>query len=144
MVDARLPDGSRVNAVIHPLAIGGPFLTIRKFSKDPLQVEDLITNLTITPALARFIEACVVGRLNVIVSGGTDTGKTTLLNVLSSFVPDDERIVTIEDSKELQLRQEHVASLEARPPNIEGRGEITHPRPRAQLPAYAPRPDHRR
>jgi len=125
MVDARLPDGSRVNAVIHPLAIGGPFLTIRKFSKDPLQVEDLITNLTLTPPLARFIEACVVGRLNVIVSGGTDAGKTTLLNVLSSFVPADERIVTIEDSKELQLRQEHVASLEARPPNIEGRGEIT-------------------
>ncbi|HUY23473.1 MAG TPA: CpaF family protein [Acidimicrobiales bacterium] len=125
MVDARLPDGSRVNAVIHPLAIGGPFLTIRKFSKDPLQVEDLITNMTLTPALARFIEACVVGRLNIIVSGGTDAGKTTLLNVLSSFVPTDERIVTIEDSKELQLRQEHVASLEARPPNIEGRGEIT-------------------
>jgi len=125
MVDARLPDGSRVNAVIHPLAYGGPFLTIRKFSKDPLQVEDLISNLTITAALARFIEACVVGRLNIIVSGGTDTGKTTLLNVLSSFVPNDERIVTIEDSKELQLRQEHVASLESRPPNIEGRGEIT-------------------
>jgi len=124
MVDARLPDGSRVNAVIHPLAIGGPFLTIRKFSKDPLQVEDLVTNMTLSPALARFIEACVVGRLNVIVSGGTDAGKTTLLNVLSSFVPSDERIVTIEDSKELQLRQEHVASLEARPPNIEGRGEI--------------------
>jgi len=125
MVDARLPDGSRVNAVIHPLAIGGPFLTIRKFSKDPLQVEDLIANLTLTPPLARFVEACVVGRLNIIVSGGTDAGKTTLLNVLSSFVPADERVVTIEDSKELQLHQEHVASLEARPPNIEGRGEIT-------------------
>jgi pilus assembly protein CpaF len=125
MVDARLPDGSRVNAVIHPLAYGGPFLTVRKFSKDPLQVEDLISNLTITSALARFVEACVVGKLNIIVSGGTDTGKTTLLNVLSGFVPNDERIVTIEDSKELQLRQEHVASLEARPPNIEGRGEIT-------------------
>jgi pilus assembly protein CpaF len=125
MVDARLPDGSRVNAVIHPLAYGGPFLTVRKFSKDPLQVEDLITNLTITSALARFVEACVVGKLNIIVSGGTDTGKTTLLNVLSGFVPNDERIVTIEDSKELQLRQEHVASLESRPPNIEGRGEIT-------------------
>jgi pilus assembly protein CpaF len=125
MVDARLPDGSRVNAVIHPLAYGGPFLTVRKFSKDPLQVEDLISNLTITSALARFIEACVVGKLNIIVSGGTDTGKTTLLNVLSSFVPGDERIVTIEDSKELQLRQEHVASLESRPPNIEGRGEVT-------------------
>jgi pilus assembly protein CpaF len=125
MVDARLPDGSRVNAVIHPLAYGGPFLTVRKFSKDPLTVEDLISNLTITSALARFVEACVVGKLNIIVSGGTDTGKTTLLNVLSGFVPNDERIVTIEDSKELQLRQEHVASLESRPPNIEGRGEIT-------------------
>jgi pilus assembly protein CpaF len=125
MVDARLPDGSRVNAVIHPLAYGGPFLTVRKFSKDPLQVEDLISNLTMTSALARFIEACVIGKLNIIVSGGTDTGKTTLLNVLSGFVPNDERIVTIEDSKELQLRQEHVASLESRPPNIEGRGEIT-------------------
>ena len=125
MVDARLPDGSRVNAVIHPLAYGGPFLTVRKFSKDPLLVEDLITNLTISSALARFIEACVVGKLNVIVSGGTDTGKTTMLNVLSSFVPNDERIVTIEDSKELQLRQEHVVSLESRPPNIEGRGEVT-------------------
>jgi len=125
MVDARLPDGSRVNAVIHPLAIGGPFLTVRKFAKDPLQVEDLVANLTFTPALARFIEACVVGRMNIIVSGGTDAGKTTMLNVLSSFVPDDERIVTIEDSKELQLRQSHVVSLEARPPNIEGRGEVT-------------------
>ncbi len=125
MVDARLPDGSRVNAVIHPLAYAGPFLTVRKFAKDPLQVQDLISNLTITSALARFIEACVVGRLNIIVSGGTDTGKTTLLNVLSSFVPGDERIVTIEDSKELQLRQEHVVSLESRPPNIEGRGEVT-------------------
>ncbi len=125
MVDARLPDGSRVNAVIHPLAIGGPFLTVRKFSKDPLQVEDLVTNMTFSPALARFIEACVVGRMNIIVSGGTDAGKTTMLNVLSSFVPDDERIVTVEDSKELQLRQTHVVSLEARPPNIEGRGEVT-------------------
>src|SRR5579884_2675750 len=125
MVDARLPDGSRVNAVVHPLAIGGPFLTIRKFSKDPLLVDDLVANQTLTSTLARFIEAAVVGRLNIIVSGGTDAGKTTLLNVLSSFVPSDERIVTIEDSKELQLRQEHVVSLEARPPNIEGRGEVT-------------------
>ncbi|HLG67567.1 MAG TPA: CpaF family protein [Acidimicrobiales bacterium] len=125
MVDARLPDGSRVNAVIHPLAIGGPFLTIRKFAKDPLQVHDMIANQTFTEPLARFLDAAVVGKLNVIVSGGTDAGKTTLLNVLSSFVPGDERIVTIEDSKELQLRQEHVVSLEARPPNIEGRGEVT-------------------
>jgi len=125
MVDARLPDGSRINAVIHPLAIGGPFLTVRKFSKDPLQVDDLILNKTLTPPLARFLEACVVGRLNVVVSGGTDAGKTTFLNVLSSFIPSDERVVTIEDSKELQLRQEHVVSLEARPSNIEGRGEVT-------------------
>jgi pilus assembly protein CpaF len=125
MVDARLPDGSRVNAVIHPLAIGGPFLTIRKFAADPFQVEDLISFGTINAAVARFVEACVVGRLNVIVSGGTGTGKTTTLNVLSAFIPDEERIVTIEDAKELQLHQEHVLSLESRPPNIEGRGEVT-------------------
>jgi pilus assembly protein CpaF len=125
MVDARLPDGSRVNAVVHPLAIGGPFLTIRKFSKDPFQVDDLIQMDTINAEVARFVEACVQGRLNIIVSGGTGTGKTTLLNVLSGFIPNDERIVTIEDAKELQLRQEHVLSLEARPSNIEGRGEVT-------------------
>src|SRR5213082_1737153 len=125
MVDARLPDGSRVNAVVHPLAIGGPFLTIRKFATDPYTVEDLISFGTMNPATARFLEACVVGRLNVIVSGGTGTGKTTTLNTLSSFIPDDERIVTIEDAKELQLQQEHVLPLEARPPNIEGKGEIT-------------------
>jgi pilus assembly protein CpaF len=125
MVDARLPDGSRVNAVVHPLAIGGPFLTIRKFSKDPFTVNDLIGFGTMSPQTARFLEACVVGRLNVIVSGGTGTGKTTTLNVLSSFIPDDERIVTVEDAKELQLHQEHVLPMEARPPNIEGRGEVT-------------------
>ncbi len=125
MVDARLPDGSRINAVVHPLAVGGPFLTIRKFSAEGLGVNDLIANKTFTGPAAAFVEACVVGRLNVVVSGGTDAGKTTLLNVLSSFIPSDERIVTIEDSKELQLRQDHVVSLEARPPNIEGRGEVT-------------------
>ena len=125
MVDARLPDGSRVNAVIHPLAIGGPFLTIRKFSNDPYQIDDLIRFGTLNAHAARFLQACVVGRLNVIVSGGTGTGKTTTLNVLSSFIPSDERIVTVEDAKELQLHQEHVLSLEARPPNIEGRGEVT-------------------
>jgi len=125
MVDARLPDGSRVNAVVHPLAIGGPFLTIRKFSTDPYTVEDLITFGTMNPATARFLEACVVGRLNCIVSGGTGTGKTTTLNVLSSFIPDDERIVTVEDAKELQLHQDHVLPMEARPPNIEGRGQVT-------------------
>ncbi len=125
LCDARLPDGSRVNAVIHPLAIDGPFLTIRKFSKDPLQVDDLIRFGTLNAHSARFLQACVVGRLNVIVSGGTGTGKTTTLNVMSSFIPPEERIVTVEDSKELQLHQDHVLALEARPPNIEGRGEIT-------------------
>ena len=125
MVDARLPDGSRVNAVIHPLAIGGPFLTSRKFAADPSTVEDLIGFGTMTPQVARFLEAAVAGRLNIIVSGGTGTGKTTTLNVLSSFIPSDERIVTVEDAKELQLQQEHVLPLEARPPNIEGKGEVT-------------------
>jgi pilus assembly protein CpaF len=125
MVDARLPDGSRVNAVIHPLALGGPFLTIRKFSKDPFQIDDLIRFGTLNAHSARFLQACVVGRLNVIVSGGTGTGKTTTLNVLSSFIPSDERIVTVEDAKELQLHQDHVLSMEARPPNIEGRGQVT-------------------
>jgi len=125
MVDARLLDGSRVNAVVHPLAIGGPFLTIRKFATDPYTIEDLIGFGTMNPATARFLEACVVGRLNVIVAGGTGTGKTTTLNVLSSFIPEDERIVTIEDAKELQLHQDHVLAMEARPPNIEGRGQVT-------------------
>ncbi len=125
LCDARLPDGSRVNAVIHPLAIGGPFLTIRKFSKEKLQIDDLIRYGTLNAHAARFLQACVVGRLNVIVSGGTGTGKTTTLNVLSSFIPSDERIVTVEDAKELQLHQDHVLALEARPANIEGRGEIT-------------------
>src|ERR1700730_6366641 len=125
MVDARLLDGSRVNAVIHPLAIGGPFLTIRKFATEALQVEDLISYGTLNPQTARFLEACVVGRLNVIVSGGTGTGKTTTLNVLSGFIPTDERIVTVEDAKELQMHQDHVLALEARPPNVEGKGEVT-------------------
>jgi pilus assembly protein CpaF len=125
LCDARLPDGSRVNAVIHPLAIGGPFLTIRKFSREKLQIDDLIRYGTLNAHAARFLQACVVGRLNVLVSGGTGTGKTTTLNVLSSFIPTDERIVTVEDAKELQLHQDHVLSLETRPPNIEGRGEVT-------------------
>ena len=124
MVDARLPDGSRVNAVLPPLAIGGPFLTIRKFAKDPFTVDDLINFGTFSPETARFLEACVQGRLNIIVSGGTGTGKTTALNVLSSFIPDDERVVTVEDAKELQLRQDHVLALESRPPNVEGKGEV--------------------
>jgi pilus assembly protein CpaF len=125
MVDARLPDGSRVNAVIHPLAIGGPFLTIRKFSADPFQVEDLINFGSLNHQSAQFLEACVKGRLNCVVSGGTGSGKTTLLNVMSSFIPADERIVTVEDAKELQLHQEHVLAMEARPPNIEGKGQVT-------------------
>jgi pilus assembly protein CpaF len=124
MVDARLADGSRVNAVIPPLAVDGPMLTIRKFSRDPLQVSDLINLGSLTPAVAELISACVRGGLNILVSGGTGTGKTTLLNVLSSFVPDTERIVTIEDAVELQLRQRHVIRLESRPPNVEGKGEI--------------------
>ncbi len=125
MVDARLPDGSRVNAVVHPLAIGGPFLTIRKFAAEPFSVEDLVGFGTFSEPVGRFLEACVRGRLNVVVAGGTGTGKTTTLNVLSSFIPSNERIVTVEDAKELQLNQTHVLALEARPPNIEGRGEVT-------------------
>ncbi len=124
MCDARLPDGSRVNVIVHPLAIGGPFMTIRKFSKDPYTVDDLINFGSFTPQVAHFINQCVKGRLNIVVSGGTGTGKTTLLNVLSSFIPGDERIVTVEDAKELQLHQQHVLPMEARPPNIEGKGEI--------------------
>ena len=111
--------------MVHPLAIGGPFLTIRKFAKEKLQVDDLIRYGTLNAHAARFLQACVVGRLNAVVSGGTGTGKTTTLNVLSSFIPSDERIVTVEDAKELQMHQDHVLSMEARPPNIEGRGEIT-------------------
>ena len=125
MVDARLPDGSRVNAVVHPLAVGGPFLTVRKFATDALGVADLIRFGTISPAAAKFFDACVQGRLNIVVSGGTGTGKTTTLNALSSFIPPTDRIVTIEDAKELQLHQDHVLSMEARPQNIEGRGEIS-------------------
>jgi len=125
MVDARLPDGSRVNAIIPPLALKGPCLTIRKFAKDPITIDDLIRFETLTPVIAAVLKACVEGKLNIIVSGSTGSGKTTTLNVLSSFIPADERIVTIEDAAELQLRQEHVVTLEARPPNIEGRGAIT-------------------
>jgi pilus assembly protein CpaF len=124
MVDARLPDGSRVNAIIPPLALKGPTLTIRKFSRDPYTMDDLIAFGTLTPKSAQFLAACVRGKLNVLISGGTGTGKTTTLNALSAFVPGDERIVTIEDAAELQLQQEHVITLEARPPNIEGQGEI--------------------
>ncbi|HET6498672.1 MAG TPA: CpaF family protein, partial [Coriobacteriia bacterium] len=125
MVDARLPDGSRVNAVIHPLAINGPMLTVRKFSRDPFTVDDLINFGTLSPNVAMFLEACVRGKLNILISGGTGTGKTTLLNVVSLFVPNDERIITIEDAAELRLGQEHVLRLESRPPNIEGKGQVT-------------------
>jgi pilus assembly protein CpaF len=125
MVDARLPDGSRVNAIIPPLAIDGPSLSIRRFGKDPLKITDLIEFKALTPALAQFLEACVKSRLNILVSGGTGAGKTTMLNCLSGFIPHDERIVTIEDSAELTIQQPHVVRLETRPPNIEGKGEVT-------------------
>jgi pilus assembly protein CpaF len=124
MVDARLPDGSRVNAIIPPLAINGPTLTIRKFSRDPYTVNDLITFGTLTARSAQFLAACVKGKLNILISGGTGTGKTTTLNAMSAFIPGDERIVTIEDAAELQLQQDHVITLESRPSNIEGMGEI--------------------
>jgi pilus assembly protein CpaF len=124
-VDARLPDGSRVNAAIPPVSIDGPCLTIRKFARDPYQAEDLISFGTMSSKTARFAEACVRGRINVLVSGGTGAGKTTTLNVLSSFIPEDERIITIEDSAELRLLQPHVVRMEARPPNIEGRGQVS-------------------
>jgi pilus assembly protein CpaF len=124
-VDARLPDGSRVNAIIPPLAIDGPALTIRKFAADPYQTEDLVQFGTLTPATAQFLDACVRGKVNVLVTGGTGAGKTTTLNVLSSYIPDDERIITIEDAAELRLQQPHVVRLEHRPPNIEGKGEVT-------------------
>jgi pilus assembly protein CpaF len=125
MVDARLPDGSRVNAVIPPLALKGPSITIRKFAKDPFTVDDLVRFGTFTKDMADLLKACVEGKLNIVVSGGTGSGKTTTLNVLSSFIPSEDRIITIEDAAELQLRQEHVVTLETRPPNIEGKGAVT-------------------
>jgi len=125
MVDARLSDGSRVNAIIPPLAIDGPILSIRRFAAEPLELEDLLTLKTLTPEVGELIKDIVRARLNILISGGTGTGKTTLLNVLSRFIPASERIVTIEDSAELQLKQEHVVRLETRPPNIEGKGEVT-------------------
>ena len=124
MVDARLPDGSRVNAIIPPLALRGPTVTIRKFSRDPYTINDLISFGTLTARSAQFIAACVKGKLNILISGGTGTGKTTTLNAMSAFIPVDERIVTIEDAAELQLQQDHVVTLESRPANIEGMGEI--------------------
>ncbi len=124
-VDARLPDGSRVNAVIPPISLVGPVLTIRKFARDPITVQQMIDFGTLTAESVEFLKACVIGKINTVISGGTGSGKTTLLNVLSGFIPNDERIVTIENAAELQLRQEHVVTLESRPPNIEGRGEVT-------------------
>jgi pilus assembly protein CpaF len=124
-VDARLADGSRVNAIIPPLAVDGPALTVRRFSADPFGVSDLVSFGTMSKPVAEFLDACVRGRVNVLVSGGTGAGKTSTLNVLSSFIPDDERIITIEDAAELRLQQPHVVRLEYRPPNIEGRGEVT-------------------
>ncbi len=124
-VDARLPDGSRVNAVIPPVSLVGPVLTIRKFARNPITVEQLIQFGSITQEALQFLKACVESRLNIVISGGTGSGKTTFLNIMSAFIPGDERIVTIENAAELQLRQEHVVTLESRPPNIEGRGEIT-------------------
>ncbi|UIF86853.1 CpaF family protein [Cupriavidus sp. UYPR2.512] len=125
MVDARLPDGSRVNAIIPPSAIDGPLLSIRRFSVNPLQVADLVNLRSLTPPMAQLLQALSHAKVNVLVSGGTGSGKTTLLNILSGFIPEDERVVTIEDAAELQLRQPHVLRLETRPPNIEGKGEIT-------------------
>ena len=125
MVDARLLDGSRVNAIIPPLALDGSSISIRKFSKDKLQISDLVEKKSLTPEIAELLRGIVEARLNVLISGGTGCGKTTILNILSSFIPSDERIVTIEDSAELQLRQDHVVRLETRPPNVEGRGEVT-------------------
>src|SRR5512146_2061188 len=124
-VDARLPDGSRVNAVIPPISLVGPVITIRKFYKNPITLEQLIQFGTLTAESLQFLKACVESRMNVVISGGTGSGKTTLLNILSQFIPNDERIITIENAAELQLRQEHVVTLESRPPNIEGRGEVT-------------------
>ena len=125
MVDARLADGSRVNAVVPPLAVDGPLLTIRKFAQSPLQTEDLVRLRTFTMPVAELLALCVIGKLNILITGGTGTGKTTLLNVLSSYIPEEERIVTIEDAVELQLHQQHVARMESRPANIEDRGEVT-------------------
>jgi pilus assembly protein CpaF len=124
-VDARLPDGSRVNAIIAPCAIDGPTITIRKFKKEKLTIEQLINYGSITKGMAEFVRACVIGRLNIVISGGTGSGKTTLLNVLSGFIPDDERIITIEDAAELKLQQEHVVRLETKPANIEGRHAVS-------------------
>jgi pilus assembly protein CpaF len=124
-VDARLPDGSRVNAIIPPIALDGPVLSIRRFGVDPLKMSDILAFNSLNENMAKLLESCVGARLNILISGGSGTGKTTLLNILSEFIPIDERVITIEDSAELQMKQEHVVRLETRPPNIEGKGEIT-------------------
>ncbi len=144
MVDARLPDGSRVNAIIPPLSLVGPVVTVRKFAVSPLTVQDLIAFGTATGEMFEFLKACVEARLNIFVSGGTGSGKTTTLNVMSSFIPSDERIVTIEDAAELQLRQEHVVTLEARPPEHRRPGRDSDPRACPKCIAHAPRPDRGR
>jgi pilus assembly protein CpaF len=125
MVDARLPDGSRVNAIIPPLALDGPILSIRRFGAEPLTMADLVQLQSVPELIAEVLSACVKARLNILVSGGTGAGKTTLLNCLSNFIPPHERIITIEDSAELRLQQEHIVRLETRPPNIEGKGTVT-------------------
>src|SRR3989442_7133220 len=127
LVDARLPDGSRVNAVIQPISLDGPSLSIRRFGTNPLKLEDLLNYKAFTPEMAMLLEAAIKARLNIVISGGTGCGKTTLLNTLSSFIPSDERLITIEDAAELQLQQDHIVRLETRPPNIEGKGEVTTP-----------------
>ena len=144
MVDARLADGSRVNAIIPPLAVDGPCLSIRRFGRDPLTADDLLQNGTLTPAMLELLRGCVKARLNILVSGGTGAGKTTFLNVLSSYISNRERIVTIEDAAELQLHQDHVVRLETRPANIEGKRRHPAAPTGHQLFAYAPRPHHRR
>ncbi|MEZ6069706.1 MAG: ATPase, T2SS/T4P/T4SS family [Pirellulales bacterium] len=143
MVDARLPDGSRVNAIIPPLALGGPTLSIRRFGAKPLEINDLLDLESICPEMVTFLQAAVAGRINILISGGTGSGKTTLLNNLSRFIPDGERLVTIEDSAELMLQRRHVVRLETRPANAEGHGEVTQ-RHGPQQPADAARPHHPR
>ena len=143
MVDARLADGSRVNAIIPPLSVDGPCLSIRRFGRDPLGAEDLVANRTLTQAMLELLQGCVKARLNILISGGTGAGKTTFLNVLSSYISNRERIITIEDAAELQLHQDHVVRLETRPPNMEGKGAVQQRQLLINSSAYASGPDHR-
>ena len=144
MADARLPDGSRVNAIIPPLALDGPCLTIRRFGSNPLKLEDLLNYKSLTPEMVMLLEGAMKAKLNIIISGGTGSGKTTLLNTLSSFISNEDRIITIEDAAELQLQQEHVVRLETRPANIEGKGMIKATDLVRNCSAHAARPDHHR